>query len=51
MTKWSFDMIARQEYERVCEENRELKKKVEQLQKMLGENIDTARTNEGVGQD
>ena len=62
MTKWSFDMINRHEYERVCAENRELKAELEKITqqlfvmyvtgtKKLGGNIDSLGKDEGVGLD
>jgi len=44
MARWGFDMIHREEYERVCNENRELKKQIEQLENLLGGTRDTERT-------
>jgi hypothetical protein len=53
VAKWNFDMIHRDEYERVCKENRELKEKIEQLLNRLGDtrdNYDPKRTQTvGVG--
>jgi hypothetical protein len=62
MTKWSFNMINRHEYERVCAENRELRRELEQMtqqlfvlyvtgKKKLGGDIDGTRKDEGVGLD
>jgi len=50
MTKWSFEMIDRDEYERVCEENRELKAELRNLIKRInkvGDNLDAVGKNEG----
>lgn len=50
MTKWSFEMIHRDEYERVCEENRELKAELRNLIKRInkvGESLDAVGKNEG----
>ena len=44
MARWGFDMIERKEYERVCEENRELRRRVAQLENLLGGTNDTGRT-------
>ena len=60
MTKWSFNMINRHEYERVCAENRELKAELEKITqqlfvmyvtgtKKLGGNIDRVGAVEAVG--
>jgi hypothetical protein len=61
MTKWSFSMINRHEYERVCAENRELKAELEKITqqlfvmyvtyiKKLGGNIDSVGAVERVGE-
>jgi len=50
MTKWSFEMINRDEYERVCKENRELKAELLNLIKLInkvGESLDAVGKNEG----
>jgi len=51
MTKWSFEMINRDEYERVCKENRELKAELLNLIKLIanltGDNLDAVGKNEG----
>jgi len=41
MTKWDFNMIDREEYARVCVENRRLKEELEVYRK--GESIDGTR--------
>jgi len=62
MARWGFDMIERKEYERVCEENRELKVELglvtKQLSAMyvagtkkLGEDLDRVGKDEGASQD
>jgi len=61
MTKWSFNMINRHEYERVCAENRELKAELEKITqqlfvmyvtgtKKLGETLDSVGAVETVGE-
>ena len=53
MTKWSFEMIDRDEYERVCEENRELKAELRNLIKRInkvGESLDAVGAVERVGE-
>ena len=39
MTKWEFSMINRDEYERVCKENRELKAELGWVTKQLSVNV------------
>lgn len=53
MTKWSFEMIDRDEYERVCKENRELKADLRNLIKRInkvGESLDAVGAVERVGE-
>ena len=53
MTKWSFEMINRDEYERVCKENRELKADLRNLINRInkvGESLDSVGAVETVGE-
>ena len=54
MTKWEFSMINRDEYERVCKENRELKAELLNLIKLIvnltGDNLDSVGAVETVGE-
>ena len=53
MTKWSFNMINRDEYERVCKENRELKADLRNLINRInkvGETLDSVGAVERVGE-
>ena len=53
MTKWSFEMIDRDEYERVCKENRELKADLRNLINRInkvGESLDSVGAVETVGE-
>ena len=53
MTKWEFSMINRDEYERVCKENRELKADLRNLIKRInkvGESLDAVGAVERVGE-
>ena len=53
MTKWSFEMIDRDEYERVCKENRELKADLRNLINRInkvGETLDSVGAVETVGE-
>jgi hypothetical protein len=53
MTKWEFSMINRDEYERVCKENRELKADLRNLINRInkvGETLDSVGAVETVGE-
>jgi len=49
MTKWDFDMIDREEYARVCEENHRLKIELEAYKK--GKGIDGVREMERLSEE